>query len=98
MSNRGLVALIAFACVACGSSSEQNDASATDAGDAGDEPYNPGDFLDRPLRDQVDATHSGKLSSAGLAQGYAGRIDAQDRVDGGTHAVLVVDPAAMTNA
>jgi len=98
MSNRGLVALIAFACVACGSSSEQNDASTNDAGDAGDEPYNPADFLDKPLRDQVDATHSGKLSSAGLAQGYAGRIDAQDRVDGGTHAVLVVDPAAMTNA
>jgi amidase len=99
-AKRGIVALIALGCVACGSSAEQNDASTNDAGtsDAFDEPYNPGDWLDKPLRDQVDAMHGGKLSSAGLAQGYEARIDANDRVDGGTHAVLVVDPAAITNA
>lgn len=97
-AKRGILALFALSFVACGSGSDQNDASTTDASDAGDEQYNPGDFLDKPLRDQVDATHSGKLSSAGLAQGYSARIDTKDHVDGGTHAVLVVDPAAMTNA
>jgi amidase len=95
---RGIVALIAWSCVACGSNPDQNDASTNDAGDAGEEQYDPADWLDKPLRDQVDAMHGGRLSSAGLAQGYSSRIDTNDRVDGGTHAVLVVDPAANANA
>ena len=98
MFKRGLVALIVPLCVACGSSSDQADSSTPDASDAGDEPYNPADFLDKPLRDQVDATHAGKLSCAGLAQGYSARIDTQDHVDAGTRAVLVVDPQAIANA
>jgi amidase len=90
----GLAAL-ATVSIACGTNGDQGDSGAPDAAD---EPYNPADFLDKPLRDQVDAMHAGKLSSAGLAQGYSARIDSNDHIDGGTHAVLALDPAAITNA
>src|SRR5450432_594785 len=86
---------VAFA-LGCGSSSEQSDSGTPP--DAGDEKADPADFLDKPLRDQVDAVRAGTLSSAGLEQGYAARVDSRDRIDGGTRAVLAVDPQAPASA
>ncbi len=87
--------LVGVFVLGCGSSGDPNDSGATDAGD---EKENPADFLDKPLRDQVDAMHAGKLSSAGLEQGYSARVDSRDHIDGGTHAILVLDPQAAVNA
>lgn len=58
----------------------------------------PKDYLDRPLREQVAAIRAGRLTSAGLTRAYLARIEARDRGERGTHAVIALDPRALERA
>ena len=75
-------------------------AASQDAGasDAGAEAPSAVSYLDRPLRDQVDALERGAISSVGLTGAYLARIAARDVGDGGVHAIIVSDPQAAAHA
>jgi amidase len=73
------------------------DGGSMEGGDAG-VMENPEDWLDRPLREQVDGIENGKITSAGLITGYLGRMDARERATDGTHAILVLDSQATMRA
>ncbi len=82
-----------------------SDASPTDPpGPAPDpdpvQPVDPADYLDRPLRDQVDVVEAGLLSCVGLTTGYLDRIAERDDGDDGIGAVLALapDPSAVAEA
>ncbi len=62
------------------------------------EAANPADYLDLPLREQVTALEMGTITSVGLTGAYQARIAVRDPGDGGTHAILVMDPHALERA
>lgn len=98
---RGIAVAAAALVMGCGSASQStaalgDDAGAGDGADASAE--DPADYLDRPLRDQVTALESARITSAGLTAAYLARVDERDHGDGGVHAFIVVDPAAADHA
>lgn len=77
--------------------SEETSGSPPD-NEPGVEPVDPAAYLDRPLREQIEAAQSGALSCAGLSAGYLARVEERDRGAAGIHSVLLVDPAAGDTA
>jgi amidase len=78
-----------------GCSSAPQDAP-TDSGVVVDSPAeDPALYLDKSLREQVDAMESGKITSSGLTSAYLSRVDGRDKE---IHAVLARDPTANAQA
>src|SRR5689334_746564 len=85
--------LVSLALAACSGGSDMptgaGGASSSSSGEGGaggmaPPPENPEDYLDRPLRDQVDALEAGKITSAGLTKAYLARLPARDQGPTGT--------------
>jgi amidase len=59
------------------------------------EPVDPLDYLDRPMREQVEVMETTALSCEGLSAAYLARVEERDS---GIHAIIAVDPAAADQA
>ncbi len=55
-------------------------------------------WLDRPMREQIDAMEDGRLSSEMLTAAYIARIAERDEGPTGANAILAHDPTALANA
>lgn len=103
MPNRAGTLLVLASLVGCSSSAPDAPASPQDAAtDSQTEtdapPEDPSLYLDRPLREQVDAMESGKIKSAGLTSGYLARVEAKDKGPSGIHAIIALAPDASKEA
>jgi amidase len=83
---------------AAGSTSGEASGSGGGGGGGGVAAEDPTAWLDRPLREQVEALEAGKITSVGLAGAYLARIEALDTGASGIHAVIALDPEALDRA